>query len=479
MKKNNQKLIFFLILLLSLSLFFHFLKLSQPQKVIFDEQWYASDATSYFTHKYYFDVHPPLGKLLIAGSGYIFGFEKPQPGTGFSFRFGDTYPNIKNYLPFRILPAILGSLLPILGFLIVKEFGGSDKASFLAAIFLLFDTTLLLQSRLILLEFILVFFSLLSVFLYLKLRKQKKHTKKWYLFLSLIGFSLGATISVKWTGIIILFTIIFLEILRLDDEQREKKEKFFKFLNQKKREMGLLFLGIFILPLLVYVFSFYIHFSLLTISRDPKDIADPLMYGKKEETENLPQLFYYEIPKGNFFEKFIKTQKKMTSVLGVTGSHPYSSEWWEWPLGVKPILYYWQGDSRLYLIPNPIVWFFSLLGIFMVFLIPLYKRKNLVKSPSFFSGRIILYFYFFSWLFFVGLSRTSFLYYYLTPLCFSIIIFALCFDFYTQKLTNKKTNLIWGLLILACFIAFVIFASFTYGLPLSQNAINIILKIPF
>jgi dolichyl-phosphate-mannose--protein O-mannosyl transferase len=203
------------------------------------------------------------------------------------------------------------------------------------------------------------------------------------------------------------------------------------------------------------------------------------MYGKKEETATPPSSFLYEIPKGNFFGKFIQTQKSMSSVINVTASHPYSSQWWQWPLGLKPILYYLQENSRLDLRGNPVVWFCAFLGIFMFFLVPLYKKEKKVKSPTFFRKPIILYFYLFSWLFFIGVSRTSFLYYYLTPLCFSIILFALCFDFYTQHLSKKKKHLIFAILIVTCFLFFLFYLPLSYGIPLSEKAVSLRLLIPF
>ena len=474
---KNKKTLFFLILLFSLSIYLHFLHLSFPTKVVFDEQWYASSSASYFSQKYYFDTHPPLVKLLIAGSGYVFGFEEP---TGdFYFKHGDNYPNVKNYLPFRFLPAILGSLLPILGWFIVRELGGSKKAAFLAGIFLLFDNALLLQSRLILIEIILVFFSLLSVLFYLLFRKQKKYKRKWYFFLLLLGVSLGATISVKWSGIISLVVILFLEVLRLDNEQVEKKQKTKNFLKQKKKEIGFIFIAIFVIPFIVYVFSFFLHFSLLSFQRDFNNVADPLSYNDEETTADTPYVFHLKEPPGNFVNKFIQTHKIMISVFSVDGEHPYSSEWWGWPIGRKAMLYFKEGDINLYLLGNPVVWFFAFFAVLSLFFIPLYKAKNKLKSPDFFRNRVILYFYFFSLLVYVGFSSTSFLFYYFLPLCFSIIIFSLCFDFYTQKMSEKKKNIIWALLILICFLSFLFYLPFTYGIPLSERAISLRLWLPF
>ncbi len=475
----SSKTLFFLILLLSLSFFLHFIKLSYPSSVVFDEQWYASDAYSYFKNVYYFDTHPPLGKILIAFSGYLFGFEKPLPETNFNYRFNSQYPNIKNYLPFRFFPAFLGSLLPLLAFFITRELGVSKKASFLVGIFFLFENALLLQSRLVLLEIILVFFSLLSVFFYLKFRSQINYSKKWFLLLFCLGISLGAAISVKWTGIIILITIIFLEILRLDEEQVEKKEALFPFLRKLKKTLISLFIFLILVPFLTYLFSFFIHFSLINFPRDTKDLTDPLLYSKEEKTTKTFSELQYKEPEGNFLTKFIKLNKNMTGVLNITKEHPYSSVFFKWPFGEKPILYYWKDNSRLYLMGNSFVWFCGFCGIFLFLLIPLYRKERKLSSPLFFKNPSILYLYLFSWLFYAGLSRTSFLYYYLTPLCFSIILFGLCFDFYTKSLNRKWKDVIFISLVILCFLWFLFYMPFTYGLPLSEKAVSLRLLIPF
>src|SRR4029079_19385557 len=55
-----------LIGLTALSLLTHFWKLFSPVAVVFDEAYYEKFAGAYFTHAFYFDVHPPLGNLMYA-----------------------------------------------------------------------------------------------------------------------------------------------------------------------------------------------------------------------------------------------------------------------------------------------------------------------------------------------------------------------------------------------------------------------------
>ncbi len=68
-KKNWQ-----LWILILLAIATRFLFLDYPAEVVFDEVHFGKFVSAYFTHNYYFDIHPPLGKMLIAGFANIAGF---------------------------------------------------------------------------------------------------------------------------------------------------------------------------------------------------------------------------------------------------------------------------------------------------------------------------------------------------------------------------------------------------------------------
>ena len=54
----------------------HFTALDWPHSVIFDEVHFGKFVTAYCcTHQRFFDIHPPVTKLLIAASAYVGGYK--------------------------------------------------------------------------------------------------------------------------------------------------------------------------------------------------------------------------------------------------------------------------------------------------------------------------------------------------------------------------------------------------------------------
>lgn len=80
---NRSLFIFFTFVALALRLF----RISEPRQVVFDEVHFGGFASNYLKGTYFFDVHPPLGKMIIAGIGAVYKYK----GT-FAFKdIGDAY----------------------------------------------------------------------------------------------------------------------------------------------------------------------------------------------------------------------------------------------------------------------------------------------------------------------------------------------------------------------------------------------------
>src|SRR3989338_9714948 len=183
----------YILIILALSLVTHFVFFSYPAETVFDEVHFGKFISSYFTGEYFFDIHPPLGKLMIAGVAKISGF---QPG--FSFQtIGQDYSD-NNYKWLRFLPKLAGALLPVVIFLIALKLGLNEKFAFLAGLLLVFENALIVQSRLILLDSFLLLFGFLGILFFLKHREYQENISTKYLFLS--GFFSSLAFSVKWTG---------------------------------------------------------------------------------------------------------------------------------------------------------------------------------------------------------------------------------------------------------------------------------------
>ncbi|XP_025912931.1 protein O-mannosyl-transferase 2 isoform X4 [Apteryx rowi] len=107
----------------------------------------------YINRTFFFDVHPPLGKMLIGLAGYLSGYDGTFPFQ----KPGDRYEQ-HNYMGMRGFCAFLGSCLVPFAYLTVLELSKSLPAALLTAFILIFDTGCITLSQYILLDPILMFF---------------------------------------------------------------------------------------------------------------------------------------------------------------------------------------------------------------------------------------------------------------------------------------------------------------------------------
>ena len=89
----------------------------------------------YIQREYYFDVHPPMAKMLFAFVGWFVGFDGH-----FQFEnIGDSYTdNNVPYVALRSLPAFLGALTVSVVFCIMRDSGYRLVACIVSSAMILF-----------------------------------------------------------------------------------------------------------------------------------------------------------------------------------------------------------------------------------------------------------------------------------------------------------------------------------------------------
>ena len=100
--------------------------------VVWDEAHFGKFGYHYLKREFYFDVHPPLGKMLDGLAGLLSGYD----GT-FAFESGATYPETVPYVAMRVILATFGVALVPLGWYTAVELGMSQMACHLVALMVL------------------------------------------------------------------------------------------------------------------------------------------------------------------------------------------------------------------------------------------------------------------------------------------------------------------------------------------------------
>lgn len=183
----SDKLNILVLIILILVIITRLINLSWPDWQVFDEIYYNNFARDYLNRIYFFDVHPPLGKLFITLGEIIF-------------------PN--SIIGWRISQAIIGSTVVYLIFKLTDGLFKNRLISIIALILAASSTMLLVESRLSLLNIFILFFLLIS---FISFWKWSNSGNKSDFYLSLIFMSLAC--SVKWTAIFTLGAFIIFMII--------------------------------------------------------------------------------------------------------------------------------------------------------------------------------------------------------------------------------------------------------------------------
>uniref|UniRef100_H3BD43 Protein O-mannosyl-transferase 1 n=1 Tax=Latimeria chalumnae TaxID=7897 RepID=H3BD43_LATCH len=233
--------------------------LTYPRAVVFDEVYYGQFVSLYMKRIFFLDDSgPPLGQMLLAFGAYLGGFD----GNFLWNRIGAEYtPNVP-VLCLRLLPAVTGALCIPLAYQITVELQCSHASAVGAAVLILFENSLITQSRLMLLEPILIFFILLAVLSYLRFYNEQKcspFSLNWWLWLFLTGAACACAIGVKYMGLftyLLILTIAAVHTWQLIGDQTLSNAVV--LYHVVARGVALL-----LVPVLLYLSFFSVHLTLL------------------------------------------------------------------------------------------------------------------------------------------------------------------------------------------------------------------------
>lgn len=426
-----------------ISLLTHLAFFGNPAEVVFDEVHFGKFMTFYFSGQYYYDIHPPLGKMLYALLGWLAGIDPSFTFTAIGNHFPD-----HTYLVLRALPTFAGVLLPIVIWGLARELGIGLWGAWLAAVLAALDNALVAQSRFILLDSFLLIFGFTALWAWARYRRLGK--LPWLVAAAVFG---GLAMSIKWTGIGFLGVIGLMEAGKFAREPNRAQAA----------KLGMLA----VLPLLVYYLGFAVHFALLPKS-GPGDAFMTAPFQKTLEGNKQPDWVQPMGPLG----KFVELNREMWRVNAtITAGHQYASKWYGWPFMFRPI-YYWtakEGDdiARIYLFGNPLVWWATAWAMAFLLInlparLPRYLAGDIGESEG--RGLILALAFIVNFVPFMFIGRIMFLYHYLPALCIALLVLGNYVDGF-----RRSRELAWGLAGAAA-IAFVYFAPLTYGLALDSPA---------
>lgn len=370
----------------------------------FDEVYYARTAYEYLHGlSPYTSVHPPLGMLLIAIGIIIFGM---------------------NSFGWRLIPNLAGIALIGIMYLFAKRLFGSRRGAIIASILLMFDFMHFSLNRMASIDSTATLFIVLEYYFlysYLIFKHKEQHNQS-IIALFWCGIFFGLGMATKWDTIftvpLIFGTILYTELW---------KKRIFPI--QLIKTITLAIILLIIIPLTIYLSSYIPGFIANTNS-------------------NFSQ--YVLVFQETMFNYHMNIAKTIT--------HTYSSNWWSWPLIVRPLsLFYWQDNqglsSSVVLLGNPAIWWLGLVTISSTLLIAVKTKKLLPWYLCLMAFSLYL-----PWIF---VGRLSFIYYFYVVTPFWILTIA-------YILQQSKPIIIYSYLVLVILL-FIMFYPALSGIPVSRN----------
>ncbi|MFF2484487.1 glycosyltransferase family 39 protein [Paenibacillus sp. NPDC058071] len=375
----------------------------------FDEIYHARTALEHIEGvRAYENTHPPLGKLIIALGIKLFGLSP----------FG-----------WRLMGTLFGiAMVPILYLFALRLFRKTAYAA-AASILLAAEFMHFTQTRIATIDVYGVFFIILMFYFmhkYVSMDFYRTPLRKLLVPLFWAGLLFGIGVASKWiviyggAGLAVMLFWSLAEryrqyaaakrALKGDLKDKETFAAYREAIQSFPRKT---------IAILVSCIGFYVIVPLLIYS---------LSY--------IPVL---SVPGDQFTAtRLVEYQKNMYNYhSNLVSTHPYSSQWWEWPFMKRPVWYYSGEDvsspdhvSTISAFGNPIIWWFGLFALLLSVYLSL-KRKDKYMY-------VVWIAYFSQYLPWMLVPRLTFIYHYFAMVPFMILSIVYLFKLYEEKYPQRR-----------------------------------------
>ena len=324
--------------------------LSHPNELIFDETFYARDACWYVLHSEDVceraadapEVHPPLGKWLIAVGIRLDGFDCPEDSVceGSSTALG-----------WRIIPALAGIVTVGLLYLLARRLLRSTLVATIAAGLLALDFLHVVQSRTSMLDIFIPLFGVAG-FLFLAYdRDQVGSNARWFdrPWRLAAGAAFGAAAATKWSGIFYLVAgIVISAVWEWSASRRVERP----LRETAAAQLPGLLISFLLIPLALYLGTYLGRLGGSFVG--------------------------WPWSEGTWLRAFWDHHRYMLDFhKDLTSQHSYQSPPWSWLALKRPVSYYFcSGEScrppnggeyeEIFATGNPFVWWTSILALAFV-----------------------------------------------------------------------------------------------------------------
>lgn len=230
--------------------------IGNPGTASFGEKRYCQLVKQYFEKEFFVDIHPPLGKLIYFWIARISGWDGSLSVHELRDKFGESFP----YIAMRLFLALCGVFSVIGTYYILRVSLCRRLVALFGTFLVLFENSLITQSRFLLLDSPLIASITYTIAMYLTFQKSTPFSRTWKFYLVFTGVGLGISVSIKLAGLFVFAWIGVLTVFQLWDYLGDLEVLLF----QLGKHIFYRILCLILVPITIYLSIFNLHFRMQT-----------------------------------------------------------------------------------------------------------------------------------------------------------------------------------------------------------------------